>query len=120
MPDATQHTAQDAARYLHSYERLVRIIERGGQTVLVERDYHHPKDIADMADACTALLARVQALEAALRDAIEHTDELEEAWRRGVINELDHMRMGGTRANRNVEVNRKARAVLAGAAAEGV
>ena len=52
----------------------------------------------------------VQRLREAIQLAIDHTDELEDAWQRGAIVESDGM--GGTRSNRNVEVNRALRKAL--------
>ena len=54
--------------------------------------------------------ALVETLEAALA----HTNELEDAWLRGRFTEHDYK--GGTRASRNVEVNRAIRRALALAA----
>lgn len=50
----------------------------------------------------TRLEAAAPALLAAARDALSHIEELEEAWRRGVLHELDTP--GGTRSNKNVDV----------------
>lgn len=58
-----------------------------------------------------AAMRRAEAAEAGMQAAIEHTDELEDAWQRGCIQERDGL--GGTRSNRNVEVNRSLRAALA-------
>ena len=51
-----------------------------------------------------ALRERCEALEAVARQALEHVEELEEAWRGGVISELDALGRGGTRSNRNHDV----------------
>lgn len=45
-----------------------------------------------------------------LIEALEHIEELEEAWRKGVINELDYK--GGTRSNRNLAVRVALRKLL--------
>jgi hypothetical protein len=45
---------------------------------------------------------QVTALRDALGAALEHVEELEEAWRRGVLTEPPYE--GGTRSNRNVKV----------------
>jgi len=50
----------------------------------------------------------------ALEQALLHLEELEEAWRRGYINESDGL--GGTRSNRNVHCARRVRAAIAKAA----
>lgn len=47
---------------------------------------------------------------AALREALDHVSELEEAWQRGAIHETDGK--GGTRSNRNVEVRVRLRQVI--------
>lgn len=57
-----------------------------------------------------ALCAAWRALAQACQDAIEHTEEFEDAWRRGAIEECDGK--GGTRSNRNADVNRKLRKAL--------
>lgn len=47
----------------------------------------------------------------AAHDALDHLDELRDAWERGAIHETDGK--GGTRSNRNVEVQTKLRLSLA-------
>jgi hypothetical protein len=49
-------------------------------------------------------------LRVAALEALEHLEELREAWRRGVIDERDGQ--GGTRSNRNVEISVKLRDAL--------
>ena len=65
-------------------------------------------------DAAQALAAarREQKMREACKAAYEHTSELREAWRRGVIDEHDGS--GGTRSNRNVDVNVLLREALKG------
>lgn len=53
----------------------------------------------------------VQAVIDAARKALVHVEELREAWRRGAISEHDGR--GGTRSNRNVDVEVALRAALA-------
>jgi hypothetical protein len=50
------------------------------------------------------------ALVEACRAALAHTEELREAWQRGVLDERDGL--GGRRSNRNVDVNVKLRQAL--------
>lgn len=54
--------------------------------------------------------ARIAALEAALRKAQAHVDELRDAWQRGCIREFDGL--GGTRSTRNADVAIALRAAL--------
>jgi hypothetical protein len=49
-----------------------------------------------------SLTARNAELEAACREALEHVRELREAWMSGALSERDGL--GGTRSNRNVDV----------------
>ena len=67
-----------------------------------------------MAKYDPAAEARIAVLTEAANFALEHVEELEEAWRRGTIQELDHWRLGGERSNRNVEVRVALRAALSG------
>lgn len=78
-------------------------------------------DLAEMAanfrDAATLL--RTSPLEAvaeklaeACEAALEHTRELRDTWMRGAIRELDSIGMGGTRSNRNVDVESKLYAAI--------
>lgn len=48
------------------------------------------------------LIAAAPEMKDALKVALEHITELRDAWARGVIREADNL--GGTRSNRNVEV----------------
>jgi len=63
-------------------------------------------------DRITARDKRIAELEAALRFAHAHIDELCDAWERGVISEHDGR--GGLRSNRNAAVEMKIRAALKG------
>jgi hypothetical protein len=53
---------------------------------------------------------RIISLEAALKDAKAHVEELADAWQRGCIHETDGL--GGTRSNRNMAVLLNLRAAL--------
>ena len=59
----------------------------------------HPLDSAEAHE----LYRIAEEMLVVLRTALEHVDELEEAWRRGLIQEGDIRRMAGTRSNRNVD-----------------
>lgn len=48
--------------------------------------------------------------DAAIRFALEHVSELRDAWMRGALSEHDGL--GGTRSNRNIEVEKALRAAL--------
>ena len=56
-------------------------------------------------------LAQVEALRGALRETVEHIEELEDAWRRGALSEHDGQ--GGTRSSRNLWLRVKLRKLLA-------
>ena len=71
----------------------------------VKNGHHNPKKMREVALAAwsAASLQDVPAMVgAALIGAHTHTEELREAWRRGVIDERDGG--GGRRSNRNMEV----------------
>jgi len=55
--------------------------------------------------------AEIARLRGAILQALEHVCELRSAWKRGCLSETDGK--GGTRSNRNVEVEVKLRAALA-------
>lgn len=56
-------------------------------------------------------------IRAAATAALQHVLELEDAWQRGAIHEIDGN--GGTRSNRNVEVRSRLELALAGSADDG-
>lgn len=57
-----------------------------------------------------ALAAKTTLLQSAARTALAHVRELRDAWQRGCISETDNL--GGTRSNRNVEVETALRQAL--------
>ena len=79
-------------------------------------EYHGcDKDRARLADAFCEI---VPELVAALECSLDHVKELREAWRTGALSEHDGQ--GGTRSNRNVDVENKCRAALAKVKEAGV
>lgn len=68
-------------------------------------------DVQQHVDIGMSWMKRAEAAEAtnkelreALEKALAHVEELEAAWSRGLIEERDTRKMGGTRSNRNTEV----------------
>lgn len=57
-------------------------------------------------------LRRFEEMQTALIAALGHVQELRDAWERGVISEHDGL--GGTRSNRNVDVEVRLRSLLGG------
>lgn len=69
------------------------------------------RDNSSEDSAGIALMLAAPALLSACRTALDHITELRDAWMRGVISEKDGK--GGTRSNRNVDVETFLRAAIA-------
>lgn len=76
-----------------------------------------PKVIYKLLAHATAADRRIADLEKALRMALHHVKELEEAWMTGALSERDGK--GGMRSNRNADVRVAIRAALGGGTEEG-
>ena len=86
------------------------IVARNGAVVIADL-WHGGCDTADAAFIMLACNAHDE-LVAALTFALAHVEELRDAWSRGAISEHDSF-TGGTRSNRNVDVEVRIRAALA-------
>lgn len=67
--------------------------------------------LMDHAEQVAEALESLHAIHKALESALLHVTELEDAWRRGAIDERDGL--GGTRSNRNIEVRNLIQSVMA-------
>lgn len=99
---------EDAAEY--ASRPFVRIEAPGGRSVF------NASDLFEFSEADAHLIAAAPDLLAVAKAAMIHVRELREAWRTGAISEHDGQ--GGTRSNRNVEIEVGLRAAIAKAKGE--